>query len=85
MADAHERRLFEELTTEIHGRSLGQRLKIGFGVMVALTVLTIIEYAIAVEVEHPLLPLLPFAAIKFGMILEYFMHFSAVLGKGGDH
>lgn len=85
MADAREHRLFEELTTEIHGRSLGQRLKIGFGVMAALAVLTIIEYAIAVEVEHPLLPLLPFAALKFGLILEYFMHFSAVLGKGGDH
>lgn len=85
MADTHERQLFEELTTEIHGRPLGQRLKIGFGVMVALAVLTIVEYAIAVEVEHPLLPLLPFAAIKFALILEYFMHFSAVLGKGGDH
>ncbi len=84
MADTDERRRFDELTAEIHGRPLGQRLKIGFLVMVALAVLTLIEYAIAVEVEHPLLPLLPFAAIKFVLILEYFMHFSAVLGRG-DH
>lgn len=84
MADTHERQRFDELTTEIHGRPLGQRLRIGFLVMVALAVLTLVEYAIAVEVEHPLLPLLPFAAVKFVLILEYFMHFSAVLGKG-DH
>lgn len=84
MADTREQQRFDELTTEIHGPPLGQRLKIGFLVMVALAVLTLIEYAIAVEVEHPLLPLLPFAAIKFVLILEYFMHFSAVLGKG-DH
>ncbi len=84
MADTSERQRFDELTTEIHGRPLGQRLRIGLLVMVALAVLTLVEYAIAVEVEHPLLPLLPFAALKFVLILEYFMHFSAVLGKG-DH
>ncbi|MEZ5412278.1 MAG: hypothetical protein R2761_29870 [Acidimicrobiales bacterium] len=84
MADTSERQAFHELTTEVHGRPLGQRLKIGALVMVALAVLTVIEYVIAVEVEHPLLPLLPFAALKFVLILEYFMHFTAVLGRG-DH
>lgn len=84
MADPQETRLFEELTAEAHGRPLGQRLKIGFLVMAGLAVLTVIEYVIAVGVENPLLPLIPFAALKFVLILEYFMHFSAVLGKG-DH
>jgi len=84
MADTNETRLFEELTTEVHGSPLRQRLRIGLVVMGGLAVLTVIEYVIAVGVENPLLPLIPFAALKFVLILEYFMHFSALLGRG-DH
>ena len=85
MADTHERERFDEMTAGPHGPSLAQRVKVGLLVMAGLAVLTVIEYVIAVGVEHPLLPLLPFAALKFLLILEYFMHFTAVLGKGGDH
>lgn len=60
-----------------------RRLKLGLSVTAALTVLTIAEYLIAVKVEHPLLPLIPFALVKGLLILEYFMHASAVFGKGG--
>ena len=50
----------------------------------ALAVLTVIEYVIAVGIDDPLIWLLPFVIAKFVLILEYFMHFSSVLGKG-DH
>ena len=66
--------------------SSAQRDKVRLGMMVAaaLAVLTAIEYVIAVSIDDPLIWLLPFVIAKGGLIMEYFMHFSAVLGKG-DH
>jgi hypothetical protein len=57
------------------------------GLMAALflAVLSAIEYFIAVEVENPLLPLLPFVALKGWIILDSFMHVRAVFGDGSDH
>jgi hypothetical protein len=46
----------------------------GLTVTVALTMLTIVEYLIAVNVGNPLIPLLPFVAAKGWLILDYFMH-----------
>lgn len=66
------------------GPPLAARVRLGLLVTTGLTVLTIIEYFIAVGVENPLLWLLPFVVAKFLLILEYFMHFSALFGKG-DH
>lgn len=64
------------------GPSLSAQVRRGLMVTVALTILTIIEYVIAVEVEDPLIWLLPFVVAKGWLILEYFMHFSAMLGRG---
>ncbi len=59
----------------------------GKGLMAALllAVLTIVEYFIAVNVPNPLLPLLPFVAVKGWIILDAFMHVRAVFHAGGDH
>ena len=62
--------------------ALSAKTRLGLLVAAALTVLTVIEYFIAVGVENPLLWLLPFAIAKGWLILEYFMHLSAVLGRG---
>ena len=64
------------------GPSLASRVRLGIVVTTGLTVLTIIEYFIAVGVDDPLLWLLPFVAAKFLLILEYFMHVSALFGRG---
>lgn len=51
---------------------------------VLLAVLTVIEYYISIGVERPLLPLIPFVALKGWVILDAFMHVRAVFGTG-DH
>ncbi len=51
---------------------------------VILAVLTIIEFFVATSFENPLLPLLPFVALKGWIILDTFMHVRAVFGEG-DH
>jgi hypothetical protein len=53
-------------------------------VAVALAVLTIGEYWVAVAIDDPLIWLIPFAVAKGALIMEYFMHFSSLL-SGGDH
>jgi hypothetical protein len=52
---------------------------------VLLAVLTIIEYFVAINVEEPLLPLLPFVIVKGWIILDAFMHVRAVFHSGDDH
>lgn len=52
---------------------------------VLLAILTVIEYIIAVSVAQPLLPLLPFVALKGWIILDTFMHIRAVFRTGDDH
>ena len=71
-----------ERDVPIPERSLAVMVRRGLVVTAGLTVLTIIEYLIAVGVDRPLLWLLPFVAAKFVLILEYFMHVSALFGKG---
>lgn len=56
----------------------------GWKVAGVLGVLTIVEYLIAVSLDHPLIPLLPFFAAKGWLILEYFMHFTSFL-TGEEH
>lgn len=48
-----------------------------------LAVLTVVEYVIAVNIDSPLIWLLPFVAAKGWIILDTFMHFRAVLP--GEH
>ncbi len=63
---------------------LREKVQRGVTVAVALAVLTAIEYAIAVGVDNPTIWLVPFAIAKGVLILEYFMHFSGLIG-GGNH
>ena len=62
----------------------GRRIKTGWVIAAVLAVLTIIEYVIAVNLENPLLLLLPFAVAKGLLIMDYFMHIRNLWG-GGDH
>ena len=55
----------------------------GLTVTVALTMLTIVEYLVAVNLANPLIPLLPFVAAKGWLILDYFMHIKALRHGGG--
>jgi cytochrome c oxidase subunit IV len=52
----------------------------GYIVAFGLAVLSVIEYIIAVELERPMVWLIPFMIAKGGLIMEYFMHFSALRG-----
>ncbi|MFV1991708.1 MAG: cytochrome C oxidase subunit IV family protein [Acidimicrobiales bacterium] len=56
----------------------------GWITAVLLGVLTLIEYAVAVTVENPLLLLLPFVLAKGALIMDFFMHVRK-LRHGGDH
>ncbi len=49
-----------------------------------LAVLTLIEYAVAINVENPLILLLPFVLAKGALIMDFFMHIRK-LKTGGDH
>ena len=50
---------------------------------VAIAILSVIEYIIAIEVANPLLPLLPFVFLKGWIILDTFMHIRALWSE--DH
>lgn len=54
------------------------RVRLGLLVALGLAVLTVVEYVVAVNVERPMVWLVPFMAVKGGLILEYFMHVSAL-------
>ncbi len=58
------------------------KVMLGWQLAVALAVLTVIEYIVAVSLDDPLIWLLPFVVAKAALIMEYFMHFSALWGKG---
>ena len=58
-------------------------VRTGLIVAVALAVLTVIEYIIAVAVEDPLLFLLPFVIAKALLILDFYMHIRRLRGNGG--
>jgi len=55
----------------------------GLTVTIALTMLTIVEYMVAVNLSNPLVALLPFVAAKGWLILDYFMHIKALRQGGG--
>ena len=74
----------EQLATPVKSSAQQEKVRLGLIVAAALAVLTLVEYVIAVSIDDPLIWLLPFVIAKFALILEYFMHFSSVLGKG-DH
>jgi len=69
----------------IDSEALKKATRKGVTAALMLAVLTVIEYFIAVGVEDPLLPLLPFVAIKGWIILDAFMHVRAVFHSGDDH
>ncbi len=64
--------------------SYRDKARLGWITAVLLAVLTLIEYAIAVTVENPLLLLLPFVLAKGALIMDFFMHVRK-LRTGGDH
>lgn len=66
-----------------HEGGLQEMLSRGIKVAVALGVLSIVEYIIAVNVNNPLLLLLPFVLAKGWLILDYFMHFRTFLAERG--
>jgi heme/copper-type cytochrome/quinol oxidase subunit 4 len=61
------------------------RLKTGWVVAAILTVLTIGEYIVAVEVTNNLIWLVLFAIAKSWLILKYFMHIQHLWNEGGHH
>lgn len=61
------------------------RLKTGWVVGAILTVLTIGEYFVAVEVTNNLIWLVLFAIAKSWLILQYFMHIQHLWKEGGHH
>ena len=59
-----------------------EKLRRGTIVIVALAILTAIEFWIAVQVETGLFAILTVVAlIKAGLIVEYFMHYSQLFGS----
>jgi hypothetical protein len=76
------------VTTEqvaIDQEALKSATKKGLMAALLLAILTIIEYFVAISVEEPLLPLLPFVVVKGWIILDAFMHVRAVFDSGDDH
>lgn len=73
-----------EQTETVEGSAYRAKVELGLIVAVALAILTLIEYFIAVEVENPTIWLVPFAVAKGALILEFFMHFSSIV-EGDDH
>ena len=69
----------------IDNEALKKATKKGVIAALLLAVLTIVEYFVAISVEQPLLPLLPFVIVKGWIILDAFMHVRAVFHTGDDH
>ena len=62
--------------------ALSAKSRLGVRVAVWLAVLTVIEYLIAVNIDDPLVWLIPFVLAKGWLIMKYFMHIKDVLGEG---
>lgn len=69
----------------IDNEALKKATKKGLIAALLLAVLTVVEYFVAISVEEPLLPLLPFVVVKGWIILDAFMHVRAVFHPGDDH
>ena len=72
-------------TAGLRLQALKKATRKGLMAALLLAVLTIVEYFVAISVEEPLLPLLPFVAVKGWIILDAFMHVRAVFHSGEDH
>jgi hypothetical protein len=68
----------------IDGDGLASATRRGLIAAALLGVLTVVEFFVAIGLDDPLLPLLPFVIVKGWIILDSFMHVKAVFG-GGDH
>ncbi len=62
----------------IDDEALRRATRKGIIAALILAALTIVEYIVATNVESPLLPLLPFVALKGWIILDVFMHVRAL-------
>lgn len=69
---------------EIDREGLKKATRKGVIAVVWLAILSLAEFYIAVSVDQPLVPLLPFVLLKGWIILDSFMHIRAVFGDG-DH
>lgn len=69
---------------EIDREGLKKATRKGIIAVVLLAILSLAEFYIAVSVDQPLVPLLPFVLLKGWIILDSFMHIRAVFGDG-DH
>lgn len=69
---------------EIDREGLKKATRKGIIAVVLLAILSLAEFYIAVTVDQPLVPLLPFVLLKGWIILDSFMHIRAVFGDG-DH
>ena len=65
--------------------SANSRSNTGLIVGGILTVLTIVEYFVAVGMTDNLIWLLIIAIAKAWLILKYFMHIGALWSEGGEH
>ena len=61
------------------------RLKTGWVVGAILTILTLVEYWVAVSVTGNLIWLVILAVAKGWLILQYFMHIQDLWKEGGHH
>jgi hypothetical protein len=84
MTDETETDVADQLGAPSSDGDYARQVAIGLLIALALAVLTVIEYIIAVGIENPLIWLLPFIVAKGALIMEYFMHFSTAL-RGGEH
>jgi len=66
----------------VDNESMRKAIRKGVIAALLLAVLTVIEFFVAVGVEEPLIPLLPFLALKGWIILDSFMHVRAVFSDG---
>lgn len=69
---------------EIDKEGLKKATRKGFIAFMLLAVLSLAEFYIAVNVDQPLVPLLPFVLLKGWIILDSFMHIRAVF-TSEDH
>lgn len=67
----------------IDNEGLAKATKKGLIAAILLAILTVIEFFIAVGIEEPLWPLLPFVALKGWIILDSFMHIKALWQSEG--
>jgi heme/copper-type cytochrome/quinol oxidase subunit 4 len=57
----------------------------GFIVFVVLAVMTVVEYAIATQMDNPMVLLVVIAIAKAALILWYFMHVARAWLAGRSH